>query len=154
MKKNTSERLKDRLLSEREIIDDCWLLQGHSKNEYATVKFMGRTYKLNRVSAHLFNGFDLNSKDQILHRNFICKFKGCWNPEHLYIGDNGQNVSDSMAMGTHPSAIRNRQVRGINGHELTKENVYQSWPSMKRECRICKRERKRKYYQQNKTKQN
>src|SRR3990167_7024280 len=48
-----------------------------------------------RLSATLFLGFNMGRK-QVLHR---CDNPPCFNPDHLYIGTNSDNLQDSFSRG-------------------------------------------------------
>jgi Autographiviridae endonuclease len=82
-------------LEQRKVVDgQCWRYRGvHDRAGYAFVTYKRVTERVHRVSAHLFLGYDLNSVSDVLHK-VICRFKDCWNPEHLYIGTDADNVKD------------------------------------------------------------
>lgn len=89
--------LEGRLLSKRYINDDgCWIWTGATiKNKYNSygVIYNEKQMLVHRVAAHLYLGYDLNSDLQINHK-LGCKSTLCFNPEHLYIGDQGDNMID------------------------------------------------------------
>ena len=49
-----------------------------------------------RVSAHVFSGFDLESDLFILHK---CDDGLCFNPEHLFVGTQADNLKDASRKG-------------------------------------------------------
>ena len=77
--------------------EGCWRYLGaRDFDGYGCVKFNSRMQHLNRVSAHLFLGLDLSDvKLHALHKS-CCPHKDCWNPDHLYVGTNQENVIDSL----------------------------------------------------------
>jgi hypothetical protein len=80
----------------------CWLLSGFKdKDGYVRVYYLATNVRVNRLSAHLFLGLDLKDKKQQSNHKFECPNRNCWNPEHLYVGNQYQNVRDSMKAGTH-----------------------------------------------------
>jgi hypothetical protein len=83
-------------------ITGCWLLSGVlDKDGYARIFYMGCSMRANRVSAHLYLNLDIkNKKAQANHRP-ECPNHNCWNPIHLYVGNQYLNVRDQMKAGTH-----------------------------------------------------
>jgi hypothetical protein len=73
----------------------CWLWHGYTtRNGYGQIYFKNKKELIHRVAANLFLGYDLNSKNIVLHRPTICFNKNCWNPRHLYIGSYSDNARD------------------------------------------------------------
>ena len=129
--------LKDRLIENRLMVNDCWRWVGTINSYgYGTLGYNGTTHRVNRLSAHVFLGFDLNTKLPICHKPLICKYKDCFNPDHLYVGTNSLNERDKVIAGTHHET---RKTHCPQGHEYSKENtlvdVYRT-----RRCRTCRRE--------------
>jgi len=84
------------ILRKKTIVDpetDCWLWQGaKNRKGYGHILMDGRTENVQRISAMLYLGLkEDQSYRHVLHR---CPSKGCWNPEHLYLGDNFDNWAD------------------------------------------------------------
>lgn len=69
----------------------CWLWTG-SINEkgYGRFQINQRCSRAHRVSYQLWKG-DIMSNMYVLH---ICDNRSCVNPEHLYLGDQFQNMND------------------------------------------------------------
>lgn len=90
----------ERLKAKTKYEGECWLyIGGHDEKGYGRVRFEGKKRHVNRVSCHLFHGLDL--MDITLHalHKLICPNKNCWNPEHLYVGTNEDNVRDTVTSG-------------------------------------------------------
>lgn len=90
-------------LNEKTVIDDngCWIWTGGNDGHhgYGKIRFNGKKERINRVSACLFLGLDLNDNTvQALHKQ-ICPNKKCWNPDHLYIGTRKDNAKDALELG-------------------------------------------------------
>jgi len=87
---------ESRLLKYRRIdnVTGCWNWTGSTQNGYGQLNDKGRVFRVNRLAAHFWLGFDIESDKLILHK---CDNKKCFNPEHLYIGDKGDNSKDYHA---------------------------------------------------------
>lgn len=97
---------------------DCWIYKrgGLDKGGH---RFISVDYKLlyvHRISAYLFLGLDLSNKGQQVNHTAFCINAACWNPEHIYIGSQAQNIQDSVEVGHHRNA---RKTLCHKGHELT-----------------------------------
>lgn len=92
---NQERDLHKRLEDNKWLVGDCWRWLGSIfGNGYGKIKYKGKNRHVNRVSAHIYFGLPLDSDRLVLHKNFICKYKDCWNPEHLYIGSHLDNMRD------------------------------------------------------------
>ncbi len=69
---------------------------GKSSHGYGRLWVDGRAYQTHRLSAHLFNGFDINSKLLVCHK---CDNPICINPKHLFIGTHTDNQRDKWRKG-------------------------------------------------------
>lgn len=56
--------------------------------------FRGKSINASRVSAHVFLGLDLDDRKLQANHKPCCPHQDCWNPEHLYIGTQMENVKD------------------------------------------------------------
>lgn len=153
MRKNLTKRsgiLEQRLLSGKSInTNGCWIwTKGRFTDGYGSLSYNSRTLRTHRVSAHIYLGLDLDAtKVLVCHK---CNNRLCFNPEHLYLGTNSDNVRDTVKDITHGSMLKTHCPRG---HPYTWENTYIS-PDGKsgRSCRQCARERNlRKRRQQQQT---
>jgi hypothetical protein len=88
---------REKLLKFRKITSTgCWEWQGGKSDAYGVMRIGGRAYKVHRVSAKEFMGLDLLSSYVVLHK---CDNGICFNPEHLQIGTQRDNVLDSFNKG-------------------------------------------------------
>lgn len=88
-----SEVIKD-LVSRTTYDGDCWVHQGSNRNGYANVMIYGRVIDVHRLSASLYHGLDLDDTNSQANHKSICRFRACWNPEHLYVGTHSDNMKD------------------------------------------------------------
>lgn len=123
-------------------ITGCWNWIGNRSrmgSGYGRTLFNGRRELVHRVAAHLWLRFDLKSKTQVLH---ICDNQACYNPRHLYFGDQSRNIRDCVAKGRHYNASK---TICPNGHPYSPENTLRS--SNGRKCRICRDASNKRRYQ-------
>lgn len=72
--------------------NNCWLLNRKTDNKgYVVFSLNGKYVKLHRYSLHFFEGFDLNSKEQVHHK---CANPSCFNPDHLQPVTARENVAE------------------------------------------------------------
>jgi hypothetical protein len=79
-----------------------------------------RSVMVHRLAASLFLGLKLESDDQANHR---CDVPRCFNPAHLYIGDQGDNVRDAMSRGRHVMSYARGEIHPRA--RLTNEDVHE-----------------------------
>jgi hypothetical protein len=139
------ELLDIRLLRYRYIepITNCWIWTGAMhRNGYGKIGIEGRTEQVHRASAHVWLNFDLKSKLRVLHKN-SCHRRNCFNPDHLYVGNQSRNILDAVELGTQVNA---RKTHCPQGHEYTPENTIleiKLFGRKTRHCKICNNSRKR-----------
>src|SRR5215204_6422730 len=89
-----------RLRKRTKVEGTCWrFMSSLTPPGYARICFEGEHVYVHRLSAHLFHGMDLgNRRIMALHDPLKCKFKNCWNPDHLSIGTGSDNVFQRDAL--------------------------------------------------------
>lgn len=116
---NVRAVLEKRLLDNREIdpIAGCWLwTRSLGTRGYGQTSIYSRKgpYRVHRVAAALWLGFDIDSDLLVLHH---CDVKRCFNPDHLFIGTAADNTADMMSKGRH---------RYVKPRERVKSNIIAS----------------------------
>lgn len=111
----------------------CWLYTGNKRpNGYGYLTYQSRNHSVHRLSAYIWLDMSLSSRQQVNHKP-ICPNKHCFNPEHLYIGNQSQNLHDYYG------PINQRTCP--NGHKLSDSNIY-VWKDYSgkvyRWCKLCK----------------
>jgi len=97
----------ERRLYARRIIEEetgCWLWTGYkNKLGYGEMGFMGRKERVHRVAAWLWLDYEFEQPEMWIMRQHVlhtCNTPACFNPEHLYLGDNVANSRDAREAGT------------------------------------------------------
>ena len=135
-------------MMERTEIDDygCWVWRGSvATNGYGQMAFHRDKVLTHRVSMWVAGLIELDSPVLVLHR---CNKKLCWNPDHLYVGTQEDNVRDSMEDMSHNAAMKRLQSHCKNGHEFNEANTktyLDSKGRSHRECRACRSEYNKNY---------
>jgi len=95
----TLSKIKERTTYE----GDCWRYTGGKTavEGHGRVTYQGRKVVVSRFIAHVYH--DLTLETNLTHKvachKAICKFKDCWNPEHIYVGMPKDNAADTIAAG-------------------------------------------------------
>jgi hypothetical protein len=111
----------------------CWLwLGGTDRLGYGKVNVQGH-FLAHRLAYAETHG-DIPEGLLVLHK---CDVPSCVNPDHLYIGDDQDNMNDMAARGRGNNGWRD-VTQCVNGHEFDEENTY--WRGKWRNCRACGRE--------------
>jgi Autographiviridae HNH endonuclease len=89
--------LKQKLLKHRLLAaNGCWEYQGARRAGYGIVNHDYTMQAAHRLSAHVFLGFDLDSPMVVMHK---CHNRACFNPEHLRVGTQSENLYDKKKKG-------------------------------------------------------
>lgn len=114
------EEIKGVLLKRRARVTcrGCWEWEcSDPERGYGRITIDSTPHGLHRVSAAVFLGFNVGSDLQVLHR---CDNPPCFNPKHLFIGTNLDNIHDKVQKGrvlrgeAHPdSKLTEEDVRAI-----------------------------------------
>ncbi len=99
---NITDILRNQLLntikSRTKYVDDCWLyFPTTTTTGYGDIIIDGRVRGVHRISASLFLGLDLDDKNLQVNHKSICKYRNCWNPDHIYIGTHADNMRDLIS---------------------------------------------------------
>ncbi len=81
------------LMKYRKLNGECWEWMRTKSNGYGAITISGKQESVSRVSAAIYHNLDLKSDKQALHK---CDNKACFNPEHIYIGDDYDNHIDRI----------------------------------------------------------
>lgn len=74
----------------------CWEWIGAQRQGCGIINVRRQFARVPRLSAHIFNGFDLKSPLLICHK---CDNPSCFNPDHLFFGTHKNNTDDMIAKG-------------------------------------------------------
>ena len=115
----------------------CWNFLGLRNNcGYGVSCHKGKKIYAHRLAAHLWLNFQLNDKRLVLHR---CDNPACFNPKHLYLGSQKDNMRDRKDRGRD---ARSHRTHCKHGHPLVDENCYviiSSSGYLRKECRKCRK---------------
>lgn len=96
---------------------NCWEWtgsnNGNGKDKRGMAFINGKSIQVHALSAAIFLGHSKNSRENILH---ICDNPICFNPDHLIIGTQKENVLDSFDKGR-----RIKRQGELNGRSKLKE---------------------------------
>ena len=122
-----SEGLFYRLMerTRRRLAPGCWEWMGsRSKNGYGMIGLHGKLYFVHRVSWQLQHGpIPVN----VLHR---CDNPPCWNPDHLFLGDQADNMQDCSRKGRLNSACgdqANKSLTAVDVLEIRRRYGWGGW---------------------------
>jgi hypothetical protein len=114
----------------------CWNWTGRlSKKGYGRMHYRGKEITVARRSMMLFRNIALDDPRHVLH---TCDNKRCFNPAHLYMGTNADNVRDRCERGESKSGNTDKKYCK-HGHEFTPENTYHLLVRNRpvRRCKTC-----------------
>lgn len=144
----TLSDVEQRLMENRTVdpVTECWNWNGTKTPEgYGRIGFTasGRQQRdVHRIAAHLWCGIDMDADVFVLHS---CDNPPCFNPEHLFEGDNGANMLDCHSKGRHPRVGQQlAKTECPHGHSYSGENLI-VMASGSRACRTCMTARSRAY---------
>lgn len=92
---------EERLLARRRIDDStgCWIWTGYCEPfGHGAMALNGRKERVHRVAAFVWLDLDLLSDLHVLH---LCDNLPCFNPDHLYLGTNADNMRDRVNAGSY-----------------------------------------------------
>jgi hypothetical protein len=120
--------------------DGHWIWQGaaNQKTHHGLVTVNGHLRYLHRFIFCLVHELSYHDDFYACHKQ-ECSRPRCWNPDHIYKGNNSTNVNDMVELKTHVEA---RKTHCPRGHEYDKENTRIAFNG-KRICLACRRQRDR-----------
>lgn len=128
-------RLEDRLNINKVIYPNgCWGWNGSVAGLRGQIRINDKNYLVPRVVLHIYKGLDLDGN---LQANHLCENANCWNPDHLYIGTQQQNIQD-IPLNKRRSGITHCPQK----HEYTVENTGRTVYGG-RYCKQCNIDRRR-----------
>ena len=94
----------------------CWNWErGKVKKEYGVIYFQRHQYLVHRISAMIFLGFDIDSSLCVCHS---CDNPSCFNPDHLFIGTQQDNLIDAY------KKERNAKGEKVGTSKLKNEDIF------------------------------
>lgn len=94
----TIERIEAKTLKLPKGTDGCWLwLGGMNDTGYGQIKIDGIFRKVHRIAYEYYYG-TIKNRLFVLHH---CDTPMCWNPEHLFLGTQRDNMIDMVTKGRH-----------------------------------------------------
>lgn len=114
---------------------ECWLYLLGGMRGYGRISIDNKVYLTHRVSAYLFHGLQLDSVIQVNHKP-ICEHKSCWNPDHIYLGNQIDNMKDERG--------KLKQEVCIYGHPLDGRIYLRKQNKSRRYCRTCHNEQSKR----------
>jgi len=116
----------------------CLLWQGHKADGgHGRISYKDRIVLTHRLAFCTAN--ELNYDDQSFQCNHKCSKPNCWNIDHIYKGNQLDNMRDRTASGMNPQS---NKLYCKQGHEYTPENTgirKINGKFMQRYCRTCVR---------------
>lgn len=118
----------------------CWVWTGATAGRgYGKLFVDGKDIRAHRVSWLLHRG-ELPDASFVLHR---CDNPPCVNPDHLFLGDQYDNMRDCASKRRIRTIGKSRLTHCKQGHEFTVENTNVR-PNGHRRCAECTRNRSRR----------
>jgi len=97
---------------------ECWRFTGKKVGGgYGGIWYKDRTIRIGRLICHLYYNADLKDHSWVACHTDNCRFHDCWNPTHLKIATQQDNVNDQIRTGSFSygtdnlNGVRNRKVQ-------------------------------------------
>lgn len=87
------ELIWEKMISRRVVVGECWEWSGGHTCGYGVMSFMGKSWRVHRLCWFLKHG-PIEAGRYICHK---CDNRSCWNPSHLFIGTQSDNIKDAVS---------------------------------------------------------
>lgn len=123
---SVTERFRNKVVKGK----SCWVWAAGVSGGYGTFSVNGQMVAAHRYSYEQANG-PIPDGMKVCHH---CDNMLCVNPEHLFVGTQGDNMRDMRAKGR--GYVFKRGTHCKAGHLFTPETEF--WTKAGRRCRICR----------------
>ncbi len=106
----------------------CYIWKGkHDYKNYGLLKIEGKWKRVHRVSAKIFLNYKFSKEKLVCHH---CDNPSCWNPTHLFIGTQKDNIQDCVKKGRNflpkgercgTSKLKNKEVIELHPKEIARK---------------------------------
>lgn len=111
----------------------CWNWRGAKVFGYGVTSYQNRQVRAHRLAMHLWRRMDIRDPRAVLHR---CDNPSCFNPKHLFLGTQLENIRDMVSKGRHCNS--KKAVCKI-GHPLSGDNIRLRTDNGGRRCIACEK---------------
>jgi hypothetical protein len=120
-------------------VTGCWncTAGASGRGGYKLIWYRGKFVLAHRFAAHVWLRFDLNSKLNVLHK---CDNPACFNPKHLFIGTQKDNIADAIRKGRLNQIYwQATKTHCPQGHLYSGSNLAIHRTTSGGQTRVCKR---------------
>lgn len=139
MKQSHLDKLTFLKLASSGVLDECIEWPWSKRSGYGRIfDYHGKGFEAHRFALAFKLKKPERDIEMALHK---CDNRGCVNGDHLYEGNNTDNMRDKVLAGKHHNKVKTRCSKG---HSFSGDNLiiyYKNGVFRKRKCRECRRER-------------
>jgi hypothetical protein len=122
MPQSEKDRIKAEILSQCEVVGDCWVFipsgkrgDGYINDDgYGMFSVNGKAHSVSRILLAFATGAELNCRFDACHDVHICTYRTCCNPRHLHWGTKPENSIERERA--------TRELRGMFGYWQPRES--------------------------------